>query len=243
MINSSDNIYAQKQSANPFQFDEKVAAVFPDMIERSVPGYADVIHHIRLLSSIYISSKTNCYDLGCSLGAATLAMSCGNKQPDVEIIGVDNSLAMIERCRNNIDNFKHQTPIKLIKENIQNVDIKNASMVVLNYTLQFIPQVERYEVLNCIFKGMVSGGILVLSEKIIFSDQRINQLMIELHHQFKRDNGYSELEISQKRNALETVLVPEERNSHIERLQKIGFNHVGCLQQKLNFATFIAIKA
>jgi len=243
MTSSNDNIYAQKQSANPFQFDEKVAAVFPDMIKRSVPGYAEVIHHIGLLSSLYILPKTNGYDLGCSLGAATLAMSCGNKQSGVEIIGVDNSSAMIERCSNNIDNFKHQTPIKLIKENIQSVNIKNASMVVLNYTLQFIPQKERYDVLNSIFQGMVSDGILVLSEKIIFSDEQINQLMIKLHHQFKRDNGYSELEISQKRNALETVLVPEERNSHIERLQQIGFKHVGCLQQTLNFATFIAIKA
>jgi len=243
MTNTNDNLYAQKQSTDPFQFDEKVAAVFPDMIKRSVPGYAEVIHHIRLLASLYILPKTKCYDLGCSLGAATLAMSCGNQQSEVEILGVDNSSAMIERCSNNIHNFKHQTPIKLIKDDIQNIDIKNASMVVLNYTLQFIPQTERYDVLNKIFQGMVSGGILVLSEKITFPDKQINQLITKLHHQFKRDNGYSDLEISQKRNALETVLVPEDRNTHVERLQNIGFNHVSCLQQKLNFATFIAIKA
>lgn len=242
MPKQNDQIYATKQSSNPFRFDHKVAAVFPDMIERSVPGYKNIIDNIQQLGEKYIVANSNCYDLGCSLGAASLAMSHGNLHDGVKIIAVDNSSAMIERCKNSIDGFKHNTPIELIEADIQETEIKNASMVVLNYTLQFVYKALRQDVLQKIYSGMRDGGILLLSEKIIFSDRTINQLMIELHHQFKRDNGYSELEISQKRNALETVLVPETMSSHIQRLENVGFSHISCYQQQLNFASFLAIK-
>ena len=243
MSNKSDQIYASRQSATPFKFDQKVAAVFPDMIKRSVPGYENIIHNIQQLAEKYITKNSRGYDLGCSLGAASLAMSHGNRQSGVKIIAVDNSAAMIERCATNIDGFKHQTPIELIQADIQKITINNASMVVLNYTLQFIAQPLRLKVLQGIYQGMNSGGILLLSEKIIFDDEKVNQLMIDLHHQFKRENGYSELEISQKRNALETVLVPETLACHIGRLHQLGFTHVSCYQQQLNFCSFIAIKA
>lgn len=238
----NDQIYANKQASNPFKFDQKVAAVFPDMIKRSVPGYQNIIHNIQQLAEKYVTENSVCYDLGCSLGAASLALSHGNRYSGVKIIAVDNSAAMIERCATNISGFKHTTPIELVQADIQSLVIDNASMVVLNYTLQFIPQTLRLDVLKRIYQGMNDGGILLLSEKIIFSDETVNQLMIELHHQFKRENGYSELEISQKRNALETVLVPETMSSHLQRLQDIGFSHVSCYQQQLNFASFIAIK-
>ena len=242
MSDSSDNIYANQQQTSPFKFDTKVAAVFPDMIKRSVPGYGKTLHNIQLLASNYIKSNSRCYDLGCSLGAASLAMSFGNRGKNVEIIGVDNSSAMLERCQSHIDAFKHHTPIRLVKEDLQQLKINNASMVVLNYTLQFIPQNSRLEVIQSIFDGMNPGGLLVLSEKLEFEDHEINQLMIELHHQFKRENGYSELEISQKRNALDKVLIPETMKAHFERLDSVGFQKTACLQQQLNFATLIAIK-
>lgn len=242
MSANSDQIYATQQPATPFKFDQKVAAVFPDMIKRSVPGYKDIIHIIQKLAERYIQKNSNAYDLGCSLGAASLAMSYGNQNSGVNIIGVDNSEAMIERCASNIQGFKHQTPIKLIQSDIQQVEILNASMVVLNYTLQFIPQSMRESVLRNIYQGMRPKGVLILSEKVIFDDPTTNHLMIDLHHQFKRENGYSDLEISQKRNALETVLVPESMSNHINRLKEIGFSHVCSLQQQLNFVSFIAIK-
>ncbi len=242
MSKQNDQIYANQQVSNPFKFDQKVAAVFPDMIKRSVPGYQNIIHNIQKLAGIYVTKNSVCYDLGCSLGAASLALSHGSQHSGVKIIAVDNSAAMIERCATNISGFKHQTPIELIQADIQHLTINNASMVVLNYTLQFIPQTLRRDVLANIYQGMNHGGLLLLSEKIIFSDETVNQLMIELHHQFKRENGYSELEISQKRNALETVLVPETQSSHLQRLKDIGFSHVSGYQQQLNFASFIAIK-
>ncbi len=238
----NDNIYASAQSTNPFQFDQKVAAVFTDMIQRSVPGYQTIIQNIRQLASEYIQPDSNCYDLGCSLGAASLAMSHGNQQTGVKILSIDNSSAMIERCKTNIEGFKHHTPIELVQDDIRNIAIQNASMVVLNYTLQFIPQPLRHRVLESIYRGMRPGGLLVLSEKIVFSDEKVNQLMIQLHHQFKRDNGYSELEISQKRSALENVLIPETMCIHLSRLKEVGFEHVNCYQQQLNFVSLVAIK-
>ncbi|MDQ7050428.1 MAG: carboxy-S-adenosyl-L-methionine synthase CmoA [Enterobacterales bacterium] len=230
------------KTPQPFQFDEKVAAVFPDMIKRSVPGYNDIILQIQKLAGRFIKANSHAYDLGCSLGAASLAMSYGNQQHDVEIIGIDNSAAMLKQCQRNIDKFKLTTPISLQQEDILRVQFKSISMLVLNYTLQFIQPEQRLGLLNNIFDAMLPGAILLISEKIHFRDPKINQLMIELHHQFKRDNGYSELEISQKRSALEKVLLAETRDKHLQRLKEVGFNQVVCWHQQINFASFIAIK-
>ena len=242
MSNSNDNIYAQPLDNTPFKFDKRVASVFPDMIQRSVPGYAEVMHNIQLLAAKFVQPNSNCYDLGCSLGAVSLAISCGNTQSNVEVIGIDNSNAMIERCQNNIDNYKHSTPINLVVGDILEHPYEQASMVVLNYTLQFISIELRAELLKSVFEGMKPGGILVISEKLRFEDPFVNQLMIDLHHQFKRENGYSDLEISQKRNALENVLVPETMQSHIDRFKSVGFEKLSCWNQQLNFASFIAFK-
>jgi len=243
MSYNDDNLYADQAASQPFRFDEKVVAVFPDMIKRSVPGYSEIIQSIQQLGSYYIKPNSNCYDLGCSLGAASLAMSYGNQQENVEIIGIDNSAAMINRCKNNIEGYKHQTPIQLLEANIQDITIENASMVVLNYTLQFVDRALRASILKNIFKGLLNGGILILSEKIKFDDPTTDRLMIDLHHQFKRDNGYSELEISRKRSALENVLLPETMPEHLSRLSGVGFKTVNCFHQHLNFASFIAIKS
>ncbi len=189
--------------------------------------------------------KSQCYDLGCSLGAASLAMSTGidaAQLTDVNIIGIDNSHAMLERCQHHINAFKHQTKIELEKGYIQGVEIKNASMVVLNFTLQFIAKEERENLLQNIYNGLNPGGILVLSEKISFDSEIIDNLLIDLHHQFKKDNGYSDLEVSQKRNALENVLLPDTLEHHKNRLNGIGFTDVCCWLQHYNFVSLIAIK-
>ncbi|PCI73553.1 MAG: carboxy-S-adenosyl-L-methionine synthase CmoA [Gammaproteobacteria bacterium] len=247
-----DNIYKVTQENSPFEFNKQVASVFPDMIGRSVPGYQAVINMIEQLAGRYVKDKTNCYDLGCSLGEATLAMDRGivnantagsdSSSPEITIVSVDNSTAMLDRCQLHLDCYKHHSFITLKCEDILTTKIENASMVVLNYTLQFIPVEKRESLINSIFEGLNDGAILIVSEKISFIDQPVNQLFIELHHQFKKDNGYSDLEISQKRNALENVLIPETLESHVKRMVDAGFKHVNCWQQHLNFASFIAIK-
>jgi tRNA (cmo5U34)-methyltransferase len=245
MNKKTDTIFSTIKSTTPFTFDSSVAEVFPDMIKRSVPGYSEIIHNLTKLAARFVTANSQCYDLGCSLGAASLAMSSGIDSAeieDVKIIGVDNSQAMLTRCQHHINAFKHITKIQLEQGNIQDIHIHNASMVVLNFTLQFIAKDERRKLLQNIYKGLNPGGILVLSEKICFESNDVDELLIELHHQFKKDNGYSDLEVSQKRNALENVLLPDTLNHHTSRLNDIGFSHVCCWLQHYNFVSIIAIK-
>lgn len=242
MTDKSDTIYSTLQNNAPFTFDQRVAEVFPDMIKRSVPGYQTIIKHIEKFANRYVKSGTNCYDLGCSLGAASLAMSHGIKSEQCKIIGIDNSKAMLERCQQHINAFKHQTEIELHLGDITEFALSNASMVVLNFTLQFIDKTQRIDLLTNVYQALNPDGILVLSEKIHFNDPAINQLMIEVHHEFKKENGYSDLEISQKRNSLENVLIPETLEEHVNRLKSIGFKSVNCWQQQFNFMSMVAIK-
>jgi tRNA (cmo5U34)-methyltransferase len=246
----SDELHEQRDSlyAKPlgqlerFTFDEAVVRVFPDMIRRSVPGYSTIIAMTGLLAGRYAQDNSHCYDLGCSLGASTLAMRQQLEGKQCRIIAVDNSEAMLERCASVIGSDVHNTPVELINSDIRHTDIKNASVVVLNFTLQFIAPEERLRIMQTIADGMLPGGILILSEKIIFDDPHLQDLNTDLHHEFKRANGYSDLEISQKRSALENFLQAETLNTHRQRLQQAGFSSIDVWFQCFNFASMVAIR-
>lgn len=225
-----------------FRFDAEVARVFPDMIKRSVPGYETIVAMTGTLAERYAQPHSFCYDLGCSLGASTIAMRHKIAVADCRIIALDNAPAMIERCREILGSDPAPVAVDFICGDIRDITIERASMVVLNFTLQFLPVADRAALLQRIYQGLLPGGVLVLSEKIAFPDADLDALMIELHHAFKRANGYSELEISQKRSALEDVLVPETLTTHAQRLRSLGFEKIDVWFQCFNFASLLAIK-
>ena len=179
------------------------------------------------------------YDLGCSLGEASLVIADQSADLDCDIVAIDSSSAMIDKCR--------QLPatkptIDWRCEDIRHTDIDNASMVVLNLTLQFLPPDERPGLLQKIFDGLNPGGILVLSEKIVFADVAQNERMQQLYLGFKKTMGYSDLEISQKRNALENVLIPDNELQHEERMRSVGFTEIYQCFRGFNFVSYLAIK-
>jgi tRNA (cmo5U34)-methyltransferase len=242
---SKDNIYNRNDgSVEPFEFTEEVASVFPDMLKRSIPGYGASIQAIGSLARRYARANSRCYDLGCSLGAASLAMIRNIDVDNCRIVAVDNAPAMTIRCQEALTPEADQAGIGLsvIEANIQDVDIVNASMAVMNYTLQFIPEGERAQLISKIAKGMNVGGVLLLSEKVVDDDPAIEKSLVDLHHEFKRRNAYSDLEISRKRAAIENVLVPETVGTHRQRLLDAGFQHVGVWLRYFNFVSIIAIR-
>ena len=243
---SHDFIYQSDPGTEPFRFNDAVARVFPDMLKRSIPGYAASIEAIGSLAARHVRANTVCYDLGCSLGAATIAMRQGIRKPGCRIVAVDASEAMIHRCREIVDAETVQNPdgsdVELVQDDIRNADIRNASMVVLNYTLQFLPVEERGALLKRIRAGMNEGGLLLLSEKVVDEDPQMEQLLVDLHHEHKRRNHYSELEISRKRAALENVLVPETVAAHRKRLSEAGFARSSVWLRYFNFVSIIALR-
>ena len=242
-MHKQDTIFASPmKSVEDFTFDEAVADVFPDMIKRSVPGYQTIVHTIGELASRYVKSDTRVYDLGCSLGATSLSVARATAQTPCSIIAIDSSAAMVERCNRTIRAFALPNPIEVEQKLAQDADIDNASMVVMNFTLQFIAPQDRLALLKSIYAGLNPGGIIVLSEKVSHPTMQGNELLIDLHHQFKRDNGYSELEVSQKRAALEKVMLTDSFEVHQARLLEAGFSDVVKWYQCYNFMSLVAIK-
>lgn len=243
MNSQKDTLYASPLGdISSFQFDSSVVDVFPDMIQRSVPGYSAIISAIGLLANRFAQPDSVCYDLGCSLGAATLSMRHKISAKNCKIIAVDNSNAMLSRCQKIIARDTAVIPIELVCSDIQDINIENASVVVLNFTLQFIPLADRDAFIKKIYTGLRPGGLLILSEKLMFTDSRQQALQTEMHHAFKKANGYSDMEISQKRASLENVLIPETFNQHKERLLQSGFDNAEVWFQYFNFASMIALK-
>ena len=243
LVMSEDRIFAVTDApAGPFEFNDDVADVFPDMLRRSVPGYAASIKAIGSLAAAYVQSDTNCYDLGCSLGAATLAMRQNIAAPGCQIIAVDLAPAMITRCRKIIAADDSDVDVSIVEGDLRKINIERASMVVMNYTLQFLSLEERDAIIGKICNGLTDGGIFMLSEKVVDEDDRIEALLVQMHHEFKRQNAYSDLEISRKRSALENVLIPETIATHRARLANAGFRHVGVWLRQFNFVSIIAKK-
>jgi tRNA (cmo5U34)-methyltransferase len=212
------------------------------MIKRSVPGYEEIIRRQIQLSDHYYQAGTQIYDLGCSTGNLELGLCAYQPKRDFVIIAVDNSPAMIARCRERLNRAPRPERVVLSCGDIRHIQIRNASMVVLNYTLQFLPVADRLDLLKNIAAGLLPGGVLLFCEKITHSHAAMNDLQHKFYHAFKRENGYSELEISQKREALEKILIPETMETHLQRMQAAGFEPVDIWHKWFNFAAFIAFK-
>jgi tRNA (cmo5U34)-methyltransferase len=245
-VSDNDRIYAAAQpQISDFTFNEAVVRVFPDMIKRSVPGYPTIIENIGVLAAQFALPDSVLYDLGCSLGAVTQALRRHVQAPGCRVVAMDNSAAMVERCREYLhaqdSMFQELLPVEVQEGDILDLTFQPCSVVALNFTLQFIAPDQRLALLTQIRRALLPGGALILSEKLCFENTAQQQLLSDLHIGFKRANGYSELEISQKRSALDNVMKPDSLEQHRERLQEAGFSQVIPWFQCLNFASLIAL--
>jgi len=233
---------AEISEPGDFLFDERVVSVFPDMIKRSVPGYGLLVPMTGLLARRYAQADSNLYDLGCSLGAVSLAMRAAVRAEGARTLAIDSSADMIGRLQEILQEQPDDSlmPVLPLQQDILDTRIENASVVILNFTLQFISPSDRQALLSGIATGLNPGGILVLSEKISFEDPAEQELQTAWHHDFKRAQGYSELEIARKRDALENVMKPDSLEIHRERLRKAGFGRICLWYQGFNFVSLVA---
>lgn len=241
--NKQDQLYSlPREAIANFAFDASVVKVFEDMIGRSVPGYTTMLAMFPMLAQTFITENSRCYDLGCSLGAATLALQQGVSQPNVEIIAVDNSQAMVQKCKALVQQHAAKAKVSVKQGDVCELEMEQASLVVMNFTLQFIDLQKRPALIGNIYSSLNKGGAFILSEKISDTDSKVQNRLTYLHHAFKKANGYSDLEISQKRSALEDVLLSETVQQHRVRLENAGFSEVLLWFQCFNFVSFLAIK-
>ena len=236
-----DDLFKQpKNQLGDFAFNEDVAEVFDDMLQRSVPFYNEIQLMISRFAEAYYQPKTTLIDLGCSHGSTLNSIAENTAIPPAMMIGIDNSEAMLEKATTRLQPFDG---ISLICGDIKESPITNASVIILNYTLQFIRPLYREQLIQHIYDSLVPGGILLLSEKVLENSTNMSRMFIQMYYQFKKEQGYSDLEISQKREALENVLIPYKVDEHYELMKKVGFSEVEIFFKWHNFASFIAVKS
>ncbi len=233
-----DTLFQNPQPPKEFRFDDAVACVFDDMISRSVPGYATLLQLISVLAHTYVQANSAVYDLGCSLGTVTRVMQQNVAADSVQFYGVDTSQPMLNKAAL----LSPGQPIQWINADINQLALQPCSLIALNFCLQFIPLAARQTLLERCYQALLPGGVLILSEKITFADQNTHHLMRQQHETFKQMQGYSELEVSQKRQSLENVLIPETLSQHQNRLLKVGFIASTVFFQSFNFMSLLAQK-
>jgi tRNA (cmo5U34)-methyltransferase len=238
-----DEVYSKSlDRIEDFRFDDTVADVFDDMISRSVPLYKDVQLATARLASRLVRSNSVVYDFGCSTGTSIEAM-CGEiSDPTVKFVGVDTSAPMLAKCSERLRRKGLEDRVTLIHDDLANVTPSNASVLVFNYTLQFFAPNHRQTVVKKMADSLEDSGALLMTEKVVHEMPRIQDSLTELYYDFKRDNGYSELEISQKREALENVLVPYTAGENCDLLKRSGFSEVEIYLKWYVFVSILAIK-
>jgi tRNA (cmo5U34)-methyltransferase len=239
---AKDELFKDQNMAREFQFDGKVADVFDDMLNRSVPCYRMVIEMITSILDNFLQDGDQVYDLGCPTGETLVELARRLERLRLEFTGVDNSPAMLAKARHKVEMLAQNGRIVFLKKDITDLDLTGVGAVIMNYTLQFIRPVRRLEFLAGIYRGLRPGGVLILSEKILSLDPELNGTFIDFYLDFKRRNGYSETEISRKREALENVLIPFSINENIDLLRTAGFASCETFFQWFNFASIVAIK-
>lgn len=235
----------QRAEVAPFRFDQAVAEVFDDMIRRSVPGYATILAGVATLARKHAQPETLAYDLGCSLGSSSLAIQRALTSTQLKaILAIDSSQAMIERASLRITGEANPGGPKLCArcEDITETEFEPASLVVLNFTLQFVDPSQRDALLQRIYTALVPGGALILSEKCTSAQPETETRFSDFHDEYRRWHGYSQLEIAQKRQALERVLIPETVAAHEQRLHRAGFADARVWFQCFNFHSWLAVK-
>ena len=238
-----DLLFKRKKKLIPnFDFGKQTAQVFDDMLNRSVPFYSEIQRMVGEIAGDFAVNGTNLYDLGCSTCTTFLAI---DKQvsPEVTFVGVDSSKEMLEKAKEKLRNYKFSRKYQLVCHDInRGVSLKNASVAIMNLTLQFVRPIYRERVISEIANGLQSGGALILVEKVLSQNSTINRLFIKYHYDFKRRNGYSDLEIAQKREALENVLVPYHFDENRELLLNNGFKGYDMFFRWYNFCGIVALK-
>ena len=239
---AQDTLFENKSPDEKFEFNERVADVFDDMLDRSVPFYKHVIEMSAEILERSLQTGDKVYDLGCSTGTTLIALARRLESKRLKFIGVDNSNAMLDKALRKAKMYSVADRIDFVEKDITQAELSGAGGVVLNYTLQFIKPPIRLKFLENIYNGLHKNGVLILSEKIVCQDKEFDQQFLDSYHQYKMRRGYSELEIANKREALENVLVPLTIQENYDLLLQAGFTRVETFFQWFNFVSFIAYK-
>jgi tRNA (cmo5U34)-methyltransferase len=239
---SSDRLFADKKDlVGNFAFDRETALVFDDMLNRSVPFYAEIQRMIGELAADFAVDGTNIYDLGCSL--CTTFLHLRQLEREVTFIGIDASAEMLEQGRQHLAHHHFTRPYHLLCQDLeQPFTVENASVAIINLTLQFIRPLRRDAFMRTVAEGLNKDGCLILVEKVLSAESLLNRLFIKYYYELKKRNGYTELEIAQKREALENVLIPYQLRENEELLQRAGFRSVEVFFKWYNFCGLLALK-
>lgn len=241
---TKDKLFAARLGTKEdFQFNSSTAAVFDDMLRRGVPYYDEVQRMTAELAARLAQKNSTVCDLGCSTGTTLLLLSQKITDPGIKLVGVDNSAAMLAEAARKLKKHGVLSRCSLQCADLnRKLEFKRAGVHILNLTLQFIRPLRRPALLKRLRDSLVRGGGCIVIEKVLSRDTALNRLYIDLYYDFKRRHGYSKLEIAQKREALENVLIPYTIDENIELLKKAGFSHVDTFFEWYNFAGFIALK-
>lgn len=238
----SDRLYQVDSVPEDFDFNSRVVEVFDDMLDRSIPFYQDVIAATARLLALHLKRKEHVCDLGCATGTSLVKLARLLRDKELVFTGIDSSEAMLEKARLKAKFYTDQDTISFHQEDINRIDRPSTGAFIMNYTLQFIRPLLRPPLIDRLYDNLRPGGLLILSEKTIQPDKKLNRSYIDIYHRFKQERGYSELEIARKREALENILIPFSTEENIKLLQNGGFKPVTTFFQWFNFTSLVAIK-
>jgi tRNA (cmo5U34)-methyltransferase len=241
LSNHPDELFAKESWPKPFVFDERVVQVFDNMVSRSIPLYREVLVCAAQWAIAYYQPQTRIIDIGCSTGTFLELLGRSLSEPTT-LVGIDNSAPMLEKAREKLARLEQRHQVELICAPAEQCTFTGGSVVIMNYTLQFLALHQRQKLLQKIYEGLVPGGLLFLSEKVVSPFPQFQEMVTRQYELFKARNGYAETEIERKKEALENVLIPLSEKQQVQMLNEVGFKQVDALIKMHHFVSFVALK-
>jgi tRNA (cmo5U34)-methyltransferase len=212
---------------------------FDNHINQSIRHYSDLWNDVLSMSQYFVEDYTNVVDIGCSTGKLLKAMIAQNTfAPMASYIGVEiepDFYDVLDEDERNISNLHYE------KTDIRSFRFNNCSLVTSIFTLQFMPQRDRQDVIDCIYNGLQKGGAFIFAEKTVAESPRIHEIRTFTYYDFKRESFTTD-DIMDKERTLRHMMKPNTRSELIDMVNNAGFDQVDSFWQNHAFTGFIAIK-
>lgn len=232
-----NNLQAQRAG---WSFGGDTATHFDDHVSKSVPLYAEGHKLVCELSDFFIKPDSVAYEIGCSTGALTLKLAEHNShKPKARFIGIDIEANMIEAAK---VRGKDNAQVEFVVDDIMQMPLESADLIVAYYTVQFIRPSERQYLFDKLYNSLKWGGALLLFEKVRGPDGRFQDMCTRMYDDFKLAQGYTPEEIVSKARSLKGVLEPFSTQGNIDLMKRAGFSDIITIMKYICFEGFVAIK-
>ena len=228
--------------AQKFTFAQREEG-FDNHIEHSIRGYTNLWNDVLKISDFFIEDESNVVDVGCSTGKLLKSMiDQSSYAKKCNFYGIEIEEDFFPQFDDDEQNPKYSN-LRYFRGDVRDFAFKDCTLVTSIFTLQFIPEFQRRDIIKQIYEGLRYGGAFVFAEKTVSECPRIQDIRTFTYYDFKREHFTTD-DILDKEKQLRHMMKPVSRRELMNMCMTAGFEleRIDSFWQNYGFTGFIAVK-